>query len=169
MYLKGTPYADGLLKAIRPHQVIFRKAIRATAPRFCSQTDDPECDGRAYVVASVSESEGDDAAYIEAATFAFLANEEDAREFGPLQDDTNVISILDVMKRADEYVAACFMALSVALTIIQSRYTRATWSLSICRLRGIHRLYNRTVAGSKPGAFRGHSTFSKDWCKNHPS
>lgn len=33
-HLEGTPEEDGLLQAIRPNQLRFRKAIRATAPEF---------------------------------------------------------------------------------------------------------------------------------------
>lgn len=99
VYLKGTPYADGLLQVIRPHQITFRNAVRATAPRFRAQTDEREY--------PLNLDDGDGAAYIEAETFGFLANEEDAKEFVPPQDDTDVISIHDVVKRADECVAAC--------------------------------------------------------------
>jgi hypothetical protein len=32
--LEGTPDVDGILQTIRPHQQAFKRAIRATAPRF---------------------------------------------------------------------------------------------------------------------------------------
>ena len=104
VYLEGTPYADGLLQAIRPYQVGFKNAVRATAPEFRSQTEESGCDGLMYAASSCSDSDGDDATCIKAATFGFLASEEDASKFMPPTDDRNVITVHDVMKRAEEYV-----------------------------------------------------------------
>lgn len=74
----GTPDEQGLLQAIGPAKVEFKKAIRATAPDFRTTRD-------LTLLAMVPPS--------------FLANEDDPNE--PIVANGKPIYIEDVMKRAN--------------------------------------------------------------------
>ncbi|KAI0343435.1 hypothetical protein BDW22DRAFT_1170105 [Trametopsis cervina] len=66
-HVEGTPDEDGLLQQIRPAQLEFKKAIRATAPNFRSVTSDSE-------IMHDSPAQKENAQ----ASSSFLANEENA-------------------------------------------------------------------------------------------
>ena len=83
--VEGTPEADGLMQAIRPHQITFKEAVRATAPDF-----QPSCS------ATTSLPFREDVADTEA--FGFWSNEE-GHEKLTAGDSRSTIYIDDVMNR----------------------------------------------------------------------
>lgn len=86
-FLEGTPGADGLLQEIRPHQVEFKKAIRATAPDF-----------RPYERRSLLEEDDPPEVIVP----EFLSNEE---EQYLAEDDDEAIYVDDVLEQAQQYVS----------------------------------------------------------------
>ncbi|KAI0692158.1 P-loop containing nucleoside triphosphate hydrolase protein [Cytidiella melzeri] len=87
-HLEGTPGESGLLQEIRPVQVAFKKAIRATAPNFRASNYD--------------EDDSDDESENRKASRDFLANEEDAKSV--VHGSREAINISDVMERASQAI-----------------------------------------------------------------
>ena len=83
--IKGVPVKDGLLQTIRPAQEDFRRAIRMTAPRFCSfKREVYEGPGR----------------HLDQPTFLYSEEGEEWDEGS--ESDINTIYIDQVMERAHE-------------------------------------------------------------------
>lgn len=84
-HIEGVPNREGLIQAIRPPSQIFRKAIRATAPKFRPFEEKFKAKRR---LSSPS----------------FLSNEEvqEGDDASESNDDSDVIYIDAVMERADQ-------------------------------------------------------------------
>jgi len=83
-HLEGTPEEDGLLQSIRPAQLKFQRAIRATVPNFVPYEKSSANSGQALP------------------TPAFLANEENQSEisFAEVVNTKGVIYIDEVFDKA---------------------------------------------------------------------
>jgi len=83
-HLEGTPEEDGLLQSIRPAQLKFQRAIRATVPNFVPYEKSSANSGQALP------------------TPAFLANEENQSEnpFAEVINTKGVIYIDEVFDKA---------------------------------------------------------------------
>jgi hypothetical protein len=83
-HLEGTPEEDGLLQSIRPAQLKFQRAIRATVPRFVPYAKSSANSGR------------------DLPSPTFLANEETESEnsFANVVDTKGIIHIDEVFEKA---------------------------------------------------------------------
>ena len=88
--LEGTPGEDGLLQAIRPYQLVFKKAIRSTAPDFKAKGSSRK---NTLTAAKIFQPE-------QGENFSFLATEED-EDTVTLANKTPIY-IDEVMARANQ-------------------------------------------------------------------
>ncbi|GJF00698.1 P-loop containing nucleoside triphosphate hydrolase protein [Phanerochaete sordida] len=98
--LEGTPDRDGLLQQIRPHQAVFKKSIRSTAPDFRA-TSAPVLTSSGFAKALYGKKTSGDSDD-EGGAMVFLANEEDKSTMK--LSDQRPIHIDEVMKRATQAV-----------------------------------------------------------------
>lgn len=103
--LDGTPDEEGLLQTIRPFQLVFKRAVRATAPDF-RPVIRPKASKQVPSKDSFTFSfdiDGEERQDSEAVTLAFLSNEEDTTDGMLPKDEKNAIYIDEVMRRANQY------------------------------------------------------------------